>query len=154
MKLSKKILLLLLLLFIAVQFIQPEQNSSVQPSVSDIAMIYHVPDKVLALLKTACYDCHSNNTAYPWYSHIQPGAWLMSNHIKQGKENLNFSEYGAYSHRKQVSKLRAIDSSINDGSMPLWSYTLLHTNAKLSKDEQALITGWVRKTKDSLTAKR
>jgi hypothetical protein len=103
------------------------------------------------ILKTACFDCHSDNTRYPWYADIQPVAWFMSNHIRTGKENLNFSEFGAYSHRKQVNKLRAIDSSVNSGSMPLWSYNLIHTNARLTYREQILIINWARKTKDSLT---
>ena len=151
MKHIKKMLLAIIVVFIAIQFIQPEHNKSSQLLPSDITKNCSVPDSVMDILKNACFDCHSDNTRYPWYADIQPVAWLMSYHIRTGKENLNFSEFGAYSHRKQVNKLRAIDSSVNSGSMPLWSYNLIHTNARLTYREQILIINWARKTKDSLT---
>ena len=79
--------------------------------------------------------------------------WIMARHIKKGKENLNFSDFGSYSKRKQANKLRAIETSIQDGSMPLSSYTIMHTDAKLSKEQKILIIDWATKTKDSLMAK-
>ena len=88
------------------------------------------------VFKNSCYDCHSNNTRYPWYVNIQPMGWVMARHIKKGKENLNFSEFGTYSKRKQANKLRAIATSIKDGSMPLSSYTIMHTDAKLCEEEE------------------
>ena len=77
----------------------------------------------------------------------------MASHIKEGKANLNFSEFGTYSTRKQANKLRAISSSIKDGSMPILAYTVMHTNAKLSKANKELIISWASKTRDSLLAK-
>ena len=133
MSLYKKILLALLIAFIAIQFIQPAHNTSGQVLPTDITKTVNVPDKVLDIFKNSCYDCHSNNTRYPWYVNIQPMGWMMARHIKNGKENLNFSEFGTYSKRKQANKLRAIAKSIKDGSMPLSSYTIMHTDAKLSK---------------------
>jgi hypothetical protein len=113
--------------------------------------IYTVPDSVVNVLQISCYDCHSNNTHYPWYSFIQPAAWLMASHIKNGKAMLNFSEFGAYSNRKQQSKLQAIINSINDNTMPLNSYIILHKNAKLSAENKRILVDWITKTKDSLS---
>lgn len=79
--------------------------------------------------------------------------WVMARHVKNGKENFNFSEFGAYSKRKQANKLKSIKLSIKEGSMPLPSYTIMHTDAKLSKENKKLITDWATKTKDSIDAK-
>src|SRR5258706_12462848 len=130
----KKILLALLIVFIVIQFIQPTRNKSGQQVLAtDITKIYNVPDSVQAVFKISCYDCHSNNTSYPWYSNIQPIAWFMAHHIKDGKADLNFSEFGSYTLRKQRSKLKEIEHSLKDGTMPLSSYILMHTKANLSK---------------------
>ena len=147
----KKILLALLLVLIVIQLIQPAHNTSSQALPTDIAKIDNVPDSVQAILNIACYDCHSDNTHYPWYFNIQPMAWLMANHIKNGKEDLNFSEFGSYTPRRQRSKLKSIADEVNEGDMPLWSYMLMHKGANLSKEEKEAIIDWAIKTKDSLT---
>lgn len=149
----KKIILIGLVVFIAIQFIQPARNTSNQVLATDITRIYVIPDSVQSLLKIACYDCHSNNTIYPLYSRIQPGAWLMANHVKNGKADLNFSEFGSYSLRRQRSKLKSIVSQVNDDEMPLWSYKLMHKDANLSKEQKELIIDWATKAKDSITAR-
>lgn len=153
MNLKKKILFGLLTGFVVIQFIQPAHNKSDEVLPTDIQKIYSVPDKVLAVLQVSCYDCHCNNTRYPWYSFIQPGEWWMASHIRQGKANLNFSEFGVYSNRKQQSKLQAIANSIKDETMPISSYTLLHKNGVLSPDDKAVLLDWVKTTKDSLSIK-
>ena len=149
----KKILLVLLIVIIAIQFIQPAGNESGQVLPTDIAKVYNIPDQVQTVLKNACYDCHSNNTNYPWYANIQPVGWILTRHIKNGKAELNFSEFGDYSSRKQRSKLNSIAKTIEDGTMPLSSYTLIHKNAILTKEEKALIIDWANTTKDSLSLK-
>lgn len=153
MRQTKKILKVLLIVLIVVQFIRPARNVSRQLLATDITNTVPVPDTVLTTLRTACYDCHSNNTRYPWYTNIQPVAWFMANHIKAGKTDLNFSEFGSYFKRKQANKLRSINESVNEGSMPLSSYTLMHTNARLTERQRKAVTDWAMKTKDSLTAK-
>lgn len=153
MKRFKKILLALLIVFIAIQFIQPARNRSGQVLNSDIRKTYSIPENVLDILKASCYDCHSNNTNYPWYFRIQPFGWLLTRHIRKGKSQLNLSEFASYTSRRRISKLKAIENSIKDGTMPLWSYTLLHKNSKLSKEEKALLVDWVTKTKDSLMSR-
>ena len=151
MKLNKYILLAFLIVFIVIQFIQPAHNISGQGMPMDIIKTVSVPDNVLNILKNACYDCHSNNTRYPWYVDIQPMGWLMARHINSGKDNLNFSEFGSYSKRKQSNKLRAIETSIKEGTMPLSSYTIIHSGAKLSAEDKKLIIDWVSVAKDNLS---
>lgn len=150
----KKSGILLLIVLTGIQFIQPARNKSWQTLPVDIVHTFSFPNNVQAVFKLACYDCHSNNTRYPWYTNIQPVGWLLANHIKDGKADLNFSEFGSYSRRRQMSKLRSIENSIMDGTMPLSSYTLIHNDARLSKDNKALIIDWVTKIKDSLAAKK
>ena len=96
---------------------------------TDISKVIAIPDTVLTLLKNACFDCHSNNTDYPWYSNIQPMGWLMAYHIKKAKSQLNFSDFGSYSQRRQLSKLDGIANSIKDDIMPIKSYKIMHKSA-------------------------
>ncbi|MDQ2863410.1 MAG: heme-binding domain-containing protein, partial [Bacteroidota bacterium] len=121
MSLLKKIFIVLLISFIAIQFIQPARNTSGHVLPTDISKTVSVPENVHAILQTACFDCHSNNTRYPWYNYVQPIAWILANHIKHGKKDLNFSEFGSYPIRRQQSKLKAIADQVRDGEMPLYS---------------------------------
>lgn len=138
----KKILILLVIVLVAIQFIPSARNQNGQILASDLTKTVSVPANVLGILKTSCYDCHSNNTNYPWYSHIQPARFIQDRHVKEGKENLNFSDFGSYSDRKKRNKLRAIASSIRNGIMPLSSYSMMHSDAKLSPKNKALIISW------------
>lgn len=146
----KKILLAILIVLIVIQFIQPPRNKSGQVLATDMAAMYKIPDTVQAVLKVACYDCHSNNTNYPWYTYLQPVGWMLANHIRHGKKELNFNEFGSYTARRQRSKLKAIANQVKDGEMPLNSYTLMHKDARLTREQKQLIIEWVQKTKDGL----
>ena len=106
--------------------------------------LYAVPDTVMNLLKVACYDCHSNNTHYPWYSNWQPFALYLNKHITEGKKELNFDEFGNYTSRQQKSKLKSIASQLEDNEMPLKSYKLLHSKARLNDNEKLLIINWAQ----------
>jgi hypothetical protein len=152
MKWFKKIILALLVIFIAIQFIQPAQNQDLQVLQTDIEKMVVVPPNVSGILKTSCYDCHSNNTHYPWYSFIQPGAWLMASHIKNGKAMLNFSQFGDLSNRKKQSKLQGIINQVKDGEMPILSYKIIHRNAVLTPEQKTILINWAASAKDSLSA--
>ena len=152
MRIIKKILLMLVFIVVGIQFIRPVRNESEQVQSTDITKTLNVPDSVLDALKIACYDCHSNNTIYPFYANMQPVGWILNNHIKNGKDKLNFSDFGAYSRRRQISKLRSIISQIKDDRMPLSSYGLIHKDAVLTIHTKALIIDWSNKTKDSLSS--
>jgi hypothetical protein len=146
----KKIVFGLILVLIAVQFVPVSYNQSETVLDSDFLKTYQVPEQIENILKTSCYDCHSNNTNYPWYGKIQPGAWFMENHIQEGKSELNFNEWANYSDRRKKSKLKSIISQIKNDKMPIFSYTLIHRNAKLSEKEKITITEWLLKLRDSL----
>lgn len=153
MKGIKKILIGLLVILIIIQFLHPARNKSGQDMPNDISKMVAMPGDVQVMLKKACYDCHSNNTNYPWYTAIQPFHWFMNYHIQSGKEELNFNEFGTYTPRRQQSKLRSIENSLKDGTMPLSAYTLIHRNAILSEAEKRLMINWVQNSRDSLNKK-
>lgn len=138
----RKIALSMLLILIVIQFFQPQKNQSSELLAADITKVTNVPDDVLHILKTSCYDCHSNNTVYPWYNNLQPVAWWLNNHIKEGKERLNFSEFGNYTFDKSRKKLRGIAREIEEGEMPLTSYTVIHRNAILDEAQKKLVINW------------
>lgn len=147
----KKVGLLILIFFlVAIQFFQAARNETRKVLAVDFNKAYIMPDSIQVLLQNSCFDCHSNNTRYPWYSNIQPFGWWLAHHIKEGKSELNFSEFGDYSTRRQKSKLKAIKDALEDNSMPLSSYTLIHTKAKLSKVDKASIISWIDKIENSL----
>jgi len=142
----KKILLSLLVILVLLQLIRPAKNNSNAPAPGDISQVVVVPADVQALLKKACYDCHSNNTYYPWYANIQPVGLYLAHHIEEGKDELNFNEFGDYSAKRQRNKLKGIAEQIQDGAMPLSSYTLLHKAARLTAAEKTAIIQWVENT--------
>ncbi|MDQ6756056.1 MAG: heme-binding domain-containing protein [Bacteroidota bacterium] len=148
----KKILIILLIVFVLIQFIRPAKNKSDVVSPHDISTKYPVPDSVQQILKVACNDCHSNNTQYPWYSEIQPVGWWLSNHIKDGKRVLNFSEFISYRIKKQFHRVNDIEELVKKDEMPLSSYTLIHTNAKLSPHQKLILANWTESLKDSIKA--
>jgi hypothetical protein len=138
----KRLLLLLLLVLIVIQFIRPSENHSDKQSANDITLHYTVPDTVLSILKRSCYDCHSNNTVYPWYNHIQPVAWWLSSHVKDGKRELNFSEFASYPLKKQARKLKNTVREVKEDGMPLDSYLWIHKDAKLEQGQKDLVIRW------------
>ncbi len=148
----KRFFLLLLAAFIIIQFFRPAKNVSAALSVNDITTKYTVPQNVQAILKTSCYDCHSNNTVYPWYSNIQPVAWWLADHIKEGKKELNFSEFASYRISRQYRKLEEINEEVKDNKMPLESYTLIHGDAKLNEEQKLSLANWVVSLRDSIKA--
>ena len=143
----KNLLSVLLLLFIGIQFIDVKKNISQDQSVNAIGNHYKVPAKVQTILKTSCYDCHSNNTNYPSYSKLQPVKWWLADHVNSGKRHLNFDEFNSYSREKKLKKLDEILETVKEGEMPLASYTVIHKDAKLSLSDQSQIEKWVYETK-------
>lgn len=139
---AKKILLFVLVILVGIQFIRPAKNQSANASTQDITKMYPVPDSVKQILEKACYDCHSNNTRYPWYDNIQPVGWWMANHIKEGKKELNFSEFGSYTLKRQSRKLKKSAKEVDGGHMPIGSYLWIHKDAKLSDAEKQTYINW------------
>ncbi|KQR68309.1 MULTISPECIES: heme-binding domain-containing protein [Pedobacter] len=149
----KKTFLGLLVIFMLMQILQPARNKSAQAMPQDISTLVPMPDDVQGILKKSCYDCHSNNTEYPWYAYVQPLHWYLNSHIRSGKEELNFNEFAGYTLRRRQNKLRAIENSLKDGTMPLSSYSLIHRNAILDPREKSILIKWVQNSRDSLNRK-
>ena len=140
----KKIAWFGLIIFLLMQCYQPARNIGYEQYFSsNFTEVYKVPKNVETTLRISCYDCHSNNTDYPWYSYIQPIRFFMDGHINEGKKELNFNEYGNYSKRKQETKLDRIEKQIKKDEMPLSSYTLLHRNAILTTTQKEDIINWI-----------
>lgn len=149
----KKILIGLLLLVVVMQLLQPMKNVSEGVSANDISHVYAVPVEVQLVLTEKCYDCHSNNTHYPWYIHIQPIGWWMASHIKEAKDHLNFSEFKTYDEEQTTDKLEEIEEEITEGTMPLKSYVWLHANAKVTPEETKAIAEWIHSLNGATTGK-
>lgn len=147
---SKKLFIAFLGIFILIQFIRPARNidSSAQPN--DIFVKYPATDSVKGLVKVACYDCHSNNTQYPWYANIQPiGLWLQ-HHVDEGKQKLNFSEFLAYPAKKGAKKMDETIDLVKKKAMPLSSYTLIHKDAILTDMQREQINAWADSVENQL----
>lgn len=151
----KKILFIGLIIFLLIQLYQPARNNGFEQDITaNFTKVYNVPKNIETILRISCYDCHSNNTKYLWYSYIQPTRFFMESHIKKGKENLNFNEFGNYSSRKQKNKLDRMIKQIKVDEMPLSFYTIIHKDAILSKNQKEIVIVWINKTIDSISSQK
>ena len=138
----KKIVIGILALLIVIQFIRPSRNISNQATPNEIGLKYAVSDEVQTVIKHACYDCHSNNTVYPWYTNVQPVGWWIQWHINDGKRHLNFSEFATYTDKRAKDKFEEIEDAATNGWMPLSSYTWLHEGTKLTPAQGKALATW------------
>jgi hypothetical protein len=146
-KIFKVIAWIALIAFVGIQFFPTDRNESDLIPQTDFMLVNQVPTSIQNQLKESCYDCHSNNTKYPWYNKIQPAAWYLEDHVKEGKSELNFNEWDSLSRRRKASKLRSIIKQVESDEMPLSSYTLIHSDAVLSKAQQTEIIEYMRQLK-------
>ena len=135
----KRILIGFVVIIIIIQFIQPARNNTGQVVPQSFIDTFLPNDTVLNLLSNSCFDCHSNNTKYPWYTNVQPIGWLMANHINDEKKELNFNELAALSTRRRNSKFKSISQQIEQAKMPLKSYLFIHRNAALNEADKKLL---------------
>lgn len=149
---KRKFLVGLAIVFMGIQFIRPEKNEGAADAPQDVTHAVQVPESVMNTLKTACYNCHSNQTSYPWYAHISPVNWWLANHIEQGKKELNFSRFAQYDRKRMDHKLEEIAEEVEEGHMPLPAYTLLHQEARLSESQKIELGEWVNNERARLGA--
>ncbi len=142
-RILKITLIILVALFALIQFVRPDLNNPPVEASHTIFASMQVPPDVAALLRKSCFDCHSNETRWPFYSYVAPASWLVADDVKQGRRHLNFSEWGTYSARKQEAKLGKIREEVEEGGMPLPKYLLLHRDATLSQEDRKVIINWV-----------
>jgi hypothetical protein len=150
MTLLRKILFGLAAVLVIIQVFPASKNVSEGNSDSNIERSLTVPEEVANLMRTSCYDCHSNNTRYPWYAHVQPVGWWLAGHIGDGKEELNFDEFGTYQIRRQQKKLEEIEEMVLRDEMPLPAYVFIHTDAALTAEEKSVIVAWAKTAREGL----
>jgi hypothetical protein len=146
----KMALLGLLPVFLALQFVRPTRNVAAVAGPNDLIVKYSPPPAVRQILATACYDCHSNNTLYPWYANVQPVGWWMTDHVNEAKDALNFSEFGSYTTKRMLRKLDTCDDELTDHSMPLLSYRIIHADARLTPEQIKLLSDWFDSLHDQI----
>lgn len=142
-------LYIVLPLLVLAQLYRPARNLS-DGNTYHISTQYPVPSEVGAILETACYDCHSNKTRYPWYANIQPVASWLAHHVEEGKDELNFSEFTKRRVAVQNHKFEEIIEVVKEGEMPLDSYTWMHKGARLSEQQRQTLTAWAQSNMDML----
>lgn len=144
MKHLKKIGIALLVILLLAQFVQPTENKGEATSLTSFIEETKPNNEVLTMLKTACFDCHSNITRYPWYSNITPVNFWMAHHVEEGKEHLNFSEWSSYSVKKKEHKMEEVWEEVAEQEMPLDSYTWTHTDARLTETQVKQLVEWAK----------
>lgn len=149
----KKILLVLLAVFLVMQVIRPKLDNKSGDVTNSIATITSIPGETDQLLKSSCYDCHSNTTVYPWYAHIQPVGWWLDDHVNEGKKELNFDEFTTYSLRRQYHKLEEVVEMVKEKEMPLNSYTWIHKDADLTPEQRQQLISWADKLMADMKSK-
>lgn len=142
--LAGKIVLLVLIAFVLIQFIPVHMsNPSTSPS-KDFLHIYQPPSKITDMMRNACYDCHSNATQFPWYANVAPVSWLLESHIDEARAHINFSEWGDYPEKLTNLKLEGMAAEVKSGGMPLTSYTWMHSKARLTDAQRTQLADYFR----------
>jgi len=140
-KVLPRVVLVLAIVFIGLQVIRPEKTNP--PVESDLIAVLAPPPEVAQALKRSCYDCHSHETRWPWYSAIMPASFFVVEHVEHAREELNLSKWAAYTGPAALHKLKEAVEEVEEGEMPLPSYLFLHRSARWSAEEKAAFEGWV-----------
>lgn len=143
------IALLLLAALIIIQFFGIDKTNPVSDPTQDIFATLQADNALVLKIREACYDCHSNNTHYPWYASVQPVGWWLKGHVNEAREHLNFSEFGTYTDEKAKHKLEEAVEYTEEGKMPLKSFTITHPEARLTDLERATMVTWFQKQYDA-----
>ena len=147
MKIVKKIAIVLLVILVGMQFYRPKKNQAAGDFVAAFESETQPPSEVKVILKTACYDCHSANTNYPWYNNIAPVSYWLADHVNEGKEHLNFSDWENYTAKKKDHKLEEVIEEVKKGEMPLKEYTWTHADAKLTQEQITALVSWAEEAR-------
>jgi hypothetical protein len=136
----KRILLILAVLLVVAQLIRPARTN---PSI-DPAHELQAPQPAASILQRSCIDCHSNRTVWPWYAQVAPVSWLLADDVKDGRKEMNFSEWTTFTPRRQANKLKQVCEQIEQHEMPLWFYLPLHPKAKLTDADRKVLCDWAK----------
>lgn len=146
----KKILVILLVAFILIQFFPIDKNNPAPTPQMDFLTIKNTPESTAKLIRTGCYDCHSNESKYPWYSNFQPVAWFLKDHIDEGRKELNFSTFATYEPKRQAHKLFEAIEMVEKDEMPLDSYTIIHSEAKYTEAQKQEVLQYFKKIENDI----
>ena len=153
LKIAKWFAIVLVGLLLIAQFVRPARtNPPVDESQTIQARAQMTPD-VAAIFDRSCRDCHSNKTVWPWYTNVAPISWFIANHVSEGRHSMNLSEWGRLDQDRQDRKLRQICDEIQDGAMPLSTYTPLHPGSTLSEQDKKTLCAWTDAERQRLSAK-
>ena len=144
------ILAVAVVLAVVIQFIRPEMGNPPIDAALTLENVAHISPATLAQLRTSCFDCHSNETRWPWYSGVAPMSWLLARDVREGRKRLNFSAWGKYATSRRVSLLGRIAEEVSSGDMPLPPYLLLHAEARLSGAAKDSLVSWAENEQDRL----
>jgi len=141
-KVLKWLLILIVALFVGVQFVRPARTNPAVDQTQTIHAQLQITPQVAAILDRSCQDCHSNSTRWPWYSNVVPASWFLVDHVDKGREHLNFSEWGKLEKREVDKKLEEMCEEVTDRVMPIDTYTWIHRSARLSDAEIKTLCDW------------
>jgi len=147
---AKTIWIILVAIVVIMQLIPSGRPEVIKENPKGLFANNNVPDSVVYLLRTTCYDCHSNETIYPWYSYVAPVSWLVARDTRLGREELNFSNWESNDKMKKAKLLDDIVEEVSDGGMPMAIYPLMHPEAKLKKSDRQMIVDWADSHAESL----
>jgi hypothetical protein len=152
--LLKRIVLGLAIVFAGMQLVRPDRTNPPIDAAQSVQAVATVPPGVDAVLRRSCYDCHSSETRWPWYSGVAPLAWGVADHVKEGRATFNLSEWGSYPVRKRVAVLEKMCDEVREGGMPLKQYLWLHRDATLSEADWKSVCDWSMDQADRLAGAR
>ncbi|MDD7887051.1 heme-binding domain-containing protein [Flavivirga sp. 57AJ16] len=147
MKTIKKGLIVLLVALVLIQFYRPEKNNAELRDVAAFEMETKPNTEVAKILKAQCYDCHSNKTTYPWYTEVAPVSFWIGHHIEEGNEHFNVSKWDTYNDKKKDHKLEELVEEVEEGEMPLSSYTWMH--GSITQEEKEALIAWAKKAREN-----
>jgi len=150
MKILRYVLYVLIAIFFLLQFVPAELPENSAEVSNDIVMSSGASEEIQSILRKACYDCHSKQTKYPWYSFVAPVSWLIAKDTREGREELNFSEWAGLSKRKKIKALNDIAEEVEEKKMPLKIYTVVHRDAILSDQEIEALMSWTKSLSDNI----
>jgi len=147
---TKRILFLLLGIFLILQLIPSNKPEVIADNPNDILLNNSVPSNISTMLRNTCYDCHSNETVYPWYAYVAPVSFLISKDTREGRHDLNFSEWEKLDAYEKAEMLEEIAEEVEEGEMPMKIYPITHPKAKLSDENRKEIVNWALSMGESL----
>ena len=149
-KILKILAIVIIVAFVVIQFFRIDKSVPpiVQADTLDAAV--SVPPDITLILGRSCNDCHSNTTVYPWYSHVQPAAWFLNDHIEHGRKHLNFSVFNTYAPKKKAKKLEEICEQVELKEMPLPSYLWIHWDSALKDTEARALCDWSKAEREKI----